>query len=144
MNTIIGLDLYFTDYVTKADRRKVYSSQFKQSIQDNAVILLQKVNSLLNDLGITSGNVTSGWRPDTINASTTNAAKQSYHMNGMAVDLLDNHTQDLAKLVASRPDLLRKYGLFMEDMTATRGMNTNWCHLDYGTRSDRPSRTFLP
>jgi hypothetical protein len=42
-------------------------------------------------------------------------------MIGKAVDLLDNSNQDLAKLIASRPDLLRKYELFMEDMRSTRG-----------------------
>ncbi len=112
-NSPISLDLYFTDFVTKADRRKQYASDFTQEINNNAIILLDKVNSLLGELGITTGNVTSGWRSPSINAKTANAAKRSAHLIGKAVDLADNHNQDLAKLVASRPDLLRKYDLFI-------------------------------
>ena len=144
MQNLISLDLYFTDYVSKADRRIQYASEYNDDIKNNAIKLLGLVNQLLNDLGIQSADVTSGWRPPQINRQVSNSAKSSYHMLGLAVDILDNHNQDLCKLVASRPDLLRKYGLFMEDMGSTKGINTNWCHLDCGTRSDRPSRTFLP
>lgn len=144
MSEVINLDLYFTDYVTKADRREVYKNELTNEIIENAQKLLQKVNGLLNELGISKSDVTSGWRPPTVNAQVTNAAKRSAHMIGLAVDLLDNTNQDLAKLIASQPDLLRKYGLFIEDMSSTRGKNTNWCHLDYMTRQDRPSRVFKP
>lgn len=143
-NSPISLDLYYTDFVTKKDRRKEYPSEFTQEINNNALVLLDKVNSLLEELGIKTGNVTSGWRPSAINSKTANAAKRSAHMMGKAVDLLDNSNQDLAKLIASRPDLLRKYELFMEDIKSTRGQNTNWCHLDNMSRSDRPSRIFIP
>ena len=143
-NSPISLDLYFTDFVTKADRRKQYASDFTDEINNNAIVLLDKVNSLLGELGIKTGDVTSGWRPAAINSKTANAAKRSAHMIGKAVDLLDNDNQDLAKLVASRPDLLRKYELFMEDMNSTRGINQNWVHLDYMVRSDRPNRIFIP
>ncbi len=143
-NSPISLDLYFTDFVTKKDRRKQYASDFTQEINNNAIILLDKVNSLLGELGIKTADVTSGWRPEAINSKTANAAKRSAHMIGKAVDILDNENQDLAKLVASRPDLLRKYELFMEDMNSTRGKNTNWCHVDYMSRSDRSSRVFIP
>lgn len=141
---VISLDLYFTDFVTKKDRRKQFPSEFNTQILINATQLLQKINAFLNELGVQKGNVTSGWRPASVNSQTQNAAKKSFHMLGMAVDLLDNDKQELAKLVASNPDLLRKYGLFMEDMNHTRGQNTNWCHIDMGARADRPSRIFIP
>ena len=144
MADIISLDLYFTDFVTKADRRKQYASQFTPEILANVQKLLVQVNALLNDLGIKTSGVTSGWRPAAINSATPNSAKASYHMTGLAVDLLDNAKQDLAHLVASRPDLLRKYNLWLESPLSTKGQNTNWCHIDLGTRSDRPSRVFLP
>lgn len=143
-NSPISLDLYFTDFITKADRRKQYASDFTKEINDNAIILLDKVNSLLGELGIQKSDVTSGWRPAAINAKTPNAAKRSAHMISKAVDILDNHNQDLAKLIASRPDLLRKYDLFLENPDSTRGVNQNWVHLDFMARSDRPSRIFLP
>jgi len=144
MKELISLDLYFTDFVTKKDRRVLYPNEYNDNIKNNAIKLLGLVNQLLNDLGIESADVTSGWRPSQINNKTTNAAKKSYHMLGMAIDILDNHNQDLCKLVSNRPDLLKKYGLWMEDHGSTKGINTNWCHLDMGTRQDRPSRVFLP
>lgn len=144
MKTLISLDLYFTDYITKADRRLQYASDYNNDIKNNAIKLLGLVNQLLTDLGIESANVTSGWRPSQINNKTTSAAKKSYHMLGMAIDILDNSNQDLCKLVANRPDLLKTYGLWMEDHGSTKGKNTNWCHIDMGNRMDRPSRVFLP
>lgn len=144
MNQLISLDLYFTDYVTKADRRVQYASEFTDDIKNNAIKLLGLINQLLMDLGIEEADVTSGWRPAVINNKTTNAAKKSYHMLGMACDVLDDEKQNLAKLIASRPDLLKKYGLWLESPDSTKGINTNWAHLDIGTRADRPSRVFLP
>jgi hypothetical protein len=144
MNEIISLDSYYTDFVTKADRRKEYPDDFNDDLLNNAKTLLSKVNSLLNELGIKEASVTSGWRPEVINNKTTNAAKKSAHMICMAVDILDNSNQDLAKLVANRPDLLKKYSLWLENFQFTRGKNTNWVHLDYMSRLDRPSRMFNP
>lgn len=140
MSDIINLDLYFTDFVTKVDRRKQYASQFTPELLANAQKLLIQVNALLNDLGIKSAAVSSGWRPPTLNAATPNAAKNSYHQICLAVDILDNAKQDLAHLVASRPDLLKKYNLWLESPGSTK----NWAHLDLGVRTDRPSRVFLP
>lgn len=144
MRDLISLDLYFRDFVTKADRRIQFASEFTEDINNNAIKLLGLVNQLLNDLGIETADVTSGWRPPQINNKTTNAAKKSFHMLGMAVDVLDDKNQNLAKLIASRPDLLKKYGLWLESPQSTKGQNTNWIHLDYGIRTDRPSRVFLP
>lgn len=141
---MITIDNYFTDFITKADRRKVYASQFIPQIQTNAEALLVKINSLLNDLGVKSSVVSSGWRPPVVNSTIPNAATHSGHLNGMACDILDDANQTLAKLVSSKPDLLRKYGLFVEDLRNTKGKNTNWCHIDCLNRSDRPSRSFIP
>lgn len=144
MNDIISLDLYFTDFITKKDRREIYKSQFKSEYQDNAIKLLLQVNALLNDLGIKTTDVTSGWRPESVNIDTPNAAPHSAHMIGLAIDILDDKDQNLAKLVSSRPELLRQYNLFQENPTYTKGKNTNWCHLDIVNRPDRPSRQFIP
>jgi len=141
---IITIDMYFTDFATKKDRRKEYPDEFTPEILASAKKLLIQVNSLLNDLGIEKCQVSSGWRPAAVNNKITNAAKKSYHMLGMAVDILDSPKQDLANLIASKPDLLKKYNLWLEDQTSTRGKNTNWAHLDIGTRTDRPSRIFKP
>ena len=145
MSQIISLDLYYTDYVTKKDRRKVYALEFKPEYEQNAIDLLTAVSGLFTELGVPlDTKLTSGWRPASVNQQTLNAAKSSLHMICKAGDWLDNANQDLAKLVASRPDLLRRWGLFLENPQFTKGRNTNWCHLDRGQRSDRPNRQFNP
>lgn len=112
----------------------------------NAKKLLQAVNAFLNDLSYTTTViVSSGYRPAKTNANVPNASKTSLHMRCMAVDILDDKKQTLATLCSKHPDLLRKYGLFLEDPASTVGQNTNWTHLDISdTRSDRPSRIFKP
>lgn len=139
---MISLDLYFTDFQSKEDRRKVYALQLKPEYLINAQKLLIQVNGLLKELGITESDVTSGWRPPSVNQQTQNAAKSSYHMICLAVDILDDEKQTLAKLVASRPDLLKKYNLWLENYEFTKGRFQNWVHLDLGSRQDRPNRMF--
>lgn len=136
----ITLDQYTKDPQTGADRRLQYPDAWTPEVQANAVKFLAIVGNFLDELGIKEVTISSGFRPLAINNKTLHAAKSSYHMNGLAVDLLDNTKQDLAKLIASRPDLLRKYGLFLEDPNSTH----YWAHIDMGVRQDRPSRVFLP
>lgn len=144
-NEIISLDHYFTDYMTKQDRREVYKDEFLPEYEDNAKLLLTAVSGLFNELGIDKNKpLTSGWRPPSVNGATPNAAKKSAHMICKAGDWLDDKNQTFAKLIASRPDLLRKYNLFLENPQFTKGKNTNWFHLDCMIRSDRPSRQFNP
>lgn len=144
MADLILLDDYFRDFNTKADRRIQFKDQFTPQILQNATKLLSIINPFLNELGIKSAQVSSGWRPPTINQATPNAAKNSGHMSGNACDIFDDKDQTLGKLIASNPDLLRKYSLFLEDLNSTRGRATNWVHLDCLNRVDRPSRVFKP
>jgi len=113
-------------------------------IKENAKILLEKINSLLNDHNITQAKVSSGFRPSTTNSSIKNAAKKSAHMVCKECDIEDTKDQKLGKLILSKPELLRKYGLFIEDLKSTKGKYTNWIHLDMVERKDRPSRSFIP
>jgi hypothetical protein len=136
----ITLDDYTKDPQTGADRRLQYPLDWTPEVQANAIKLLKVINSFLTELGIEEATVSSGFRPLAINNKTLHAAKSSYHMSGLAVDLKDNNIQDLGKLIASRPDLLKKYNLWLEDLNHTH----YWTHLDLGTRTDRPSRVFLP
>lgn len=130
-----------TDY--KMGRDKTYPLEWTPEVEANAIAYLKLLNAFLNDLGITEAKVSSGFRPAAINSATLNSAKKSLHMIGKACDIHDNKNQDLGKLVASRPDLLKKYGLWVESLQSTKGINS-WVHIDCGTRSDRPSRAFLP
>lgn len=117
----------------------------KEVNKANAERLITAVNAFLKELDYKGPvKVSSGFRPSEVNANIANAAKKSLHTQCLAVDYLDDKNQTLAKLCASKPELLRKYGLFLEDPASTIGKNTNWCHLDLGTRSDRPSRVFKP
>lgn len=111
--------------------------EFTLEVMDNAQKLLDKVNAFLAEIGVKEVKVSSGFRPSAVNAATPGAAKKSSHLIGKAVDLEDSDGK-LDDLVASKPDLLRKYGLFQEDPKSTKG----WLHLDCADRPDRPSRQF--
>jgi len=141
-NNPLTLEALLTSSNRYPDRAN--SPDCTDEVKKNGTSLIEKVNALLNDLGIQKVDVTSGFRTASSNAQVANAAKKSLHMQGRAIDLLDNKEQSLAKLVQSRPDLLKKYDLWLENPDFTKGKNTNWVHLDMGTRNDRPSRQFNP
>lgn len=135
------------DWITSTGRfpERQNSKDLTKTVRENADILIQKVNGFLKELGWNQNiSLSSGFRPSDVNSQVKNAAKASAHMIGKALDILDDKDQTLAKLVESHPDLLRKYGLMMEDKSSTVGDNTNWVHLDYVDRPDRPSRVFKP
>jgi len=134
--------LTLNDWITSSNKYndRANSPELTQSVKDAATILINKINVLMADLGVTAVlKVSSGFRPSTVNSKIPNAAKRSSHMTGLAIDLVDVDGK-LKSLIAKRPDLLRTHNLFMEDAGSTPG----WCHLDYATRADRPSRTFKP
>lgn len=135
---MITLDQYCADPSTGEDRRKLYPNSWNSEIEANSLKLLDILNKFLKDLNINDVKITSGFRPSEVNGKLTNAAKKSYHMIGMACDIKDNNSQDLAKLISSKPELLKSYGLWLEDPSATH----YWVHLDIGNRQDRPSRIF--
>lgn len=133
---MIDLENYITASGKYKDRLK--SDELTKEVKDNAVLLLNKVNQLLQELGIKTVVVSSGFRPSAVNAATPGSAKKSLHMIGKAVDIADA-THELAHKILARPDLLKKYSLWMEDISAT----PTWCHLDDSTtRSDRELRVF--
>lgn len=137
-NPIISLDKYLMG------RQNQYPTEYTDTVKQNAERLLEKVNALLHELGIDVAEVSSGWRPAAINAATPNAAKKSYHTLALAIDIKDDKNQTLGKLIASKPELLKKYDLWLEDLSSTKGVYSNWCHLDLAVRADRPSRIFKP
>lgn len=145
------------DWITSSNNHpeRASSGELTDLVKSNAQTLCDKVNSLLDDLNWQEPrNLTSGFRTQEVNQNTPGASLHSGHegqpqgtpdneAGGLAMDLWDDVHQTLCKLVSSRPDLLRKYDLFMEDMKSTKG-NTNWCHIDFKWRPDRASRTFIP
>ena len=124
------------------DREK--HSELTEQHKKNGEDLLLRVNALLADLGISSVQISSGFRPAIVNAATAGSAKKSAHMICKAIDLLDDKNQTICKKIQAKPELLKTHGLWMEDPAHTIGKNTNWTHLDTVDRKDRPVRIFKP
>lgn len=121
-------------YKSRAD-----SPECTQEVKDNGTALLEKVNALLEDLGIDSSELTisSGFRTAEVNASTPGSAKKSLHMAGSAIDIAGHVVYEALE---GRGDLLKKHKLWREDKSGA----PTWTHLDDSTaRADRPSRTFI-
>jgi hypothetical protein len=119
-------------------------AEWINTVQDNAKVLLQRVNAFLNEITLRDAYiVTSGFRPSYINKQVKNAAKASNHMRGKAVDILDDKEQTLGNFCLNHLDLLEKYGLWLESPKFTIGQHTNWVHL----QSEAPgsgNRVFIP
>ncbi len=117
-----------------------YGHEITDEMRGNALILCNRVANLLIDIGARYVSLSSGWRPASVNKTIPNAAKKSLHMSGMAIDLVDTREQELCKKIESKPELLERYGLWMEDKSSS----PSWCHLDIGTRKPRKVRIFKP
>jgi len=103
-----------------------------------ANLLFLRIAGLLAELGVDMPAISSGYRSPEHNAKI-GGAKKSLHTLGRAVDFKDpDHT--LYKAIAQRPELLKKYRLWMEDGNST----PTWVHLDTGVRFDRRIRIFKP
>lgn len=139
----ITLDQYLTSS-NKYPARKTHP-ECTDSVKSNATDLLARINGLLSDIKwVANCVISSGFRTSEANGATSNAAKKSAHMTGKACDIVDDKKQSLSNKIKSRPDLLKKHGLMLEDPTATKGKYTNWCHLDTAARPARASQVFKP
>lgn len=127
------------DWVTSSGKYPERAKELTPDVVLSAEEFLILVNDLLEQLGIASASVSSGFRPASVNSKIPNAAKRSAHMSGKAIDLIDIDGS-LKKLIASKPEIMRKLGLFLEDPAST----PTWCHVDCVVRADRPSRIFKP
>ena len=146
-----NLLISYEDYVTSKGRYpdRLNSLELTPEVKTNISELLNKVNSLLEELGITSVDISSGFRTSESNAKVLNAAKKSLHMVGQAIDIIDAKDQKLSKKLQEDAEknkensLITKYGLWLEHPQHTIGKNTNWCHLDTSkSRKNRPVRVF--
>lgn len=129
------------DYLSASGRypERVNSAELTPELLKNAENLLERVNLMLVELGIKNVKVSSGFRPLAVNAGVPGSAKKSLHMSCNAIDIHDRDGS-LDKLIESRDDLKKKYGLWQESPAAT----INWCHLDNKNRGVRAKNTFLP
>lgn len=98
-----------------------------EEVRSNALVLLSRVATLLRDIPLPEARdpkINSGWRPQAYNAKVPNAAPNSKHITGQAVDLADPDGV-LDSYLHTHFDLLIKHRLWMEHPSATKG----WCHL---------------
>ena len=135
----MNLQNYLTANGKYPDRAK--HTELTPELLKNADMFILGVNNFLKEIGIDPAKVivSSGFRPSDVNAKVAGSAKKSLHMQCKAVDFVDV-SGELYKKATEKPELLRKYGLFVEDRSAT----PSWLHLDIGVRADRPSRIFKP
>lgn len=133
-------EISLKDYLTasgKYPEREAHAELTAEKIE-NAYRLLTAVNSFLAELCINNVTVSSGFRPSAAN-SAAGGAKKSLHMQCLAIDLVDQ-SGNLDKLIESRNEVKKKYGIWQEDPVSTAG----WIHLDIKDRGNRKFNTFLP
>ena len=103
-------------------RDKQYPQDYTQQISDN----LDKLLAVMNQVRIAYGipmRVNSGWRPPSINEATSNAAKGSNHLWGLAVDIADVDGAVWKWVLLNLP-LMQKLGIYFEDKRWT----PTWVH----------------
>jgi uncharacterized protein YcbK (DUF882 family) len=105
------------------NRDKQYPNEYTKEVSDN----IDKLLIALNKFRVIYGKpmtVSSGWRPEAVNASISNAAKKSNHVKGLACDFKDGDGE-LDKWCMTNLKVLEDCGLYLEHPDATLG----WCHL---------------
>lgn len=101
-----------------------HSLELTPEIEHSALRLLEIVNDLLAAYPGPTPAINSGWRPPSYNATVPGAARRSRHMTGQAIDLDDDEGR-LKAWLQDHPQMLDRYGLWMEHPAATKG----WVHL---------------
>ncbi len=127
------------DLITSSGKYPERAKAMTPEVQANMEAFLPNLAMLTVELKLKDLKISSGFRPPEVNDRIPGAAPKSLHMVGKAVDIVDFDGK-IKHLVANHPELLRKYGLWMESGEFTPG----WCHIDCGSRTDRPSRQFKP
>lgn len=112
--------------ITKSEllkgRDKAYPKAYTKEISDNLDRLLVVMNQVRAAYGKPM-TVSSGWRPPEVNEDTSNAAKASNHLKGLACDIADPKG-DVMRWVLANLDLMQQLGLYLEDFRWT----PTWVH----------------
>lgn len=118
------------------DRDSRYRLEWTEDIQANGKATIRAVNKLLAFAeadGIVCDGVASGWRPQSVNDATSNAAKLSKHIFALACDVKDPERK-LAQWCVDHPEKLAECGLWCEDFRWCAKWNERtqqwdyWCH----------------
>lgn len=134
---MISLAIYF------GDRESRYRLECTDAIHENAILTVACINAVLalaEKEGIIREIVSSGWRPQSVNDATKNAAKNSKHLVANAGDIADSDRK-LAQWCVSNPNKLAECGVWIEDPRWT----PTWVHFqrvppDSGKRIYVPNR----
>ncbi len=113
--------LKLADYYMGRDRE--YRQELTPELRANARETIRRVNRLLKRAGLTR-KVSSGWRPEAVNAAVPGAAKGSKHISCLAIDLEDRDGK-LDAWCMAHLEVLAEIGLWLEHPDAT----PDWCHL---------------
>lgn len=139
------LNAYLTASNAYPERAK--HKELTPALLANANTLLSTIQAFFKELGLNLENykVSSGFRPSEVNNAISNAAKKSLHQQCLAIDILDDKNQSLAKLMQQNASKRKLKGIWLESPAHTKGKNTNWVHLDISAlRSVRDSMEFVP
>lgn len=113
--------LKLADYYMGRDRE--YRQELTPELRANARETIRRVNRLLKRAGLTR-KISSGWRPEAVNAAVPGAAKGSKHISCLAIDLEDRDGK-LDAWCMAHLEVLAEIGLWLEHPDAT----PDWCHL---------------
>lgn len=130
----------YKDYITANDKypTRLYHEELTHECKENALELLIVVNAFLLELGCNTVTVTSGFRPNSINASTVGAGSKSKHLTAEAVDIADPYGK-LMELILENLHIAQKHGVYFEDFRHT----STWVHIQ-SKRPNSGKRIFLP
>ena len=117
-------------------RDKDYSKSLTVEIEHEAARTVDLANKLLDTAAlfgvilpthpVNHTHVSSGWRPPAINAATPNAAVNSKHMTGQAIDIYDPDGElDDWLMTEKGQATLESIGLWIESPACSKG----WSHL---------------
>jgi hypothetical protein len=118
-------------------RDKLAPAEYTKAVQANLSVLLEKLNIIRAKYGKPM-NISSGWRTSAINDSTSNAAKKSKHLSGLAADVQDLDGK-FWEWCLSNLALMQELGLYLED----RRYTPTWVHLGIGAPPSG-KRIFIP
>jgi len=106
-------------------RDRTYANEWSSTLSKNTDKTISIINVFLEDIGVDwDVQVSSGWRPASMNQSVSGAALNSNHITCLAVDIVDLAPFPLMKLILDNLDKAEKHGIYFEDFRWT----SSWIH----------------